>query len=193
MARETCARKVTFFPYKSGAFGTPVALINCVGFNTKNNYKEREYSSDGVIESSTSRIESVDVELEMSTSMMPEIMSKITGQTYSDCKLVTRVGASIPVGAIAYEIGMDDESCRRRVLYSVSLRNDEKNNTTDSEGETIKFTGKAIPFYTSPSVLDVDLLMDSTEVEKSSDADVKADFDAFFTKVILPITPSPTK
>lgn len=190
MARETSASKITFFPFQeeTSDFGTAVALTNCVGINTKNNYKEIEYSADGKVENSSSRLESADVELEMSSAMMPAIMSKITGQVYNKAKLVTRVGVAIPQGAIAYEIAMDDGSYRRRVLYNVNLRKDEQNNTTDSEGETIKFSGKAIPFEAIEGKYDVDLIMDSTEVAALTEADatIKTEFESFFTKVVLP-------
>lgn len=190
MARETAAKKVTFFPFQeeTNDFGAPIALINCVSFNTKNNYKEVEYSSDGKVERSSSKLQSVDVEMEMSSSMMPAIMSKITGQVYSKAKLVTRVGTSIPQGAIAYEIEMDDGSYRRRVLYNVNLKKDEQNNTTESDGETYTFSGKAIPFEAIPGQYDVDLLMDSTEVAALTEDDVaiKTEFENFFTKVVLP-------
>lgn len=189
MARETFASKVTFFPFVDGVFGEPIPLKHCVGFNTKSNYKEIEYSSDGTIEKSSSKIESVDIELEMSTAMGLDTMSKITGQVYENAKQVTRVGQAIQQGAYAYEIAMDDGSYRRRVLYSANLRNDEKNNSTDSEGETVTFTGKAIPFEAIVGFLDVDLTMDSKEVAKSIDEAIKLEFKNFFTEVVLPPVP----
>lgn len=189
MARETYASKVTFFPFVDGVFGEPIPLTNCVGFNTKNNYTDISYSSDGRIEKSSSKLESVDVEMEMSTSMGLDIMSKITGQVYEDCKQVTRVGVTIPQGAYAYEIAMDDGTYRRRVLYNVNLRNDEKNNTTDSEGEVVKFSGKGLPFEAITGYLDTDLTMDSAAVSKSVNEATKLEFKNFFTEVVLPPVP----
>lgn len=190
MARETIARKVHFFPFVNGDFGTAVALKWCVSLSTKNNYNDISFSGDGVIEESTSKIQSVDVELEMSSSLTPAIMAQITGQTYDKCKLVTMVEDTPIEGALAYEILMTDGSTRRRVLYNVSLRSEEKSNETESKGETIKFTGQAIPFEYAPSKLAVDLLMDSTEVGKSTDETIKAEYANFFTEIVLPSTTS---
>lgn len=191
MARELGARNVTAFPMQSlnGTYGVSIPLKNCVSINVKNNYDEREYYSDGGIENSLSTLKSADVELEMSSNMSLSTLSEITALDYAHGKLTTGTSSSAPRIALAYEIIMDDETTRKRVLYNVTLRKEESNNETESEGETFTLIGKAVPIeYMSKQY--VDLTMGEIDIENGEEVEekikIKAEYDSFFTKVVMP-------
>lgn len=193
MARELGVRKLHAFPMESsGSYGEAIQMKNCVTFNTTNNYKEREYYSDCTTENSSATLESVDVEIEMSSSMGYALLAKITAMEYEKGKASTVVGAKIPQFALAYEILMDDGSTRRRVLYNCNLKKDEQSNESESEGETWTLSGKALPVEINGKMY-VDTLMSQTEIEALDDPDkskYKTEFDKFFEKVVLPGAPS---
>lgn len=179
MARETYASKVTFFPKTGETYGTPVQLKWCTNFKTKNNYKTSEQKADGTIEKVKNKLESVDIELGLSSQLPLEIECKLTGAEFNKgMKIVS--SNTVPVeGAIAYEIADDDGNAkRRRVLTNVTLNKDERENSTDSEGEEFKFSGKAIA--DTNGVLDIEI----DQEEMKEDASIKALWDKFFTEVI---------
>ena len=59
--------------------------------------------------------------------------------------MTTVIGGVVQPFALAYEILMDDNTTRRRVLYNCNLRKEEQSNETESEGEEWTFTGKSLP------------------------------------------------
>lgn len=188
MARELGPRKITFFPLTSDSgaepvYGEPISLPWAVNFGTKNNYKEGEYKADMKVEKSTQVLESVDVEIEVSSDLPPKVEASICGNVYKDCKKITKSTTRPIEGAIAYEIVMDeDDYVRRRVIHKVTLSKEEQSNDVDSDGETFKFTGKGIALVSND---DIELTMDQKEVEESGvDPKIKAEWDAFFTKVV---------
>ena len=194
MARELGARNVTAFPFQSGGvYGTAIPLKNCVAINVKNNYDEKEYYSDGGIENSISTLKSADVELEMSSNMPLSTLGKITALNYEYGKLTTGTSSDAPRIALAYEIIMDDDTTRRRVLYNVTLRKEESNNETESDGETFVLNGKAVPIEYGNKRY-VDLTMGETDIESMEENEektkIKAEYDKFFTKVIFPGAPA---
>ena len=186
MARELGIRNVTIFPMTADSpdvtYDSAVPLKWAVSLETKNNYSEKEYKDDMHIEKSSKRLDSVEVTLELSSNTPPSVDAKITGATYNKCKRVTTVGFTPLAIALAYEIVMDDDTVRRRVLYNVGLSRDEQKNDVESDGETYIYSGKAIPL---PTTGEVDLLMDQKEVNASEDEGVKTEFKNFFTAPVF--------
>ena len=193
MARELGVRNLTAFKREGESYGQAVRLKNCVSLNTTNNYNEREYYSDCTTEHSSATLQNVDVEIEMSSSMGLKLLAELTGQEYANGKMATVVGAVVPQFALAYEVLMDDNTTRRRVLYNCNLRKEEQSNETESEGETWTLVGKALPIDINGKEY-VDLWMGESEINAIVDADTKAkykkEFNEFFTKVIMPGEPA---
>lgn len=194
MARELGARKLTAFPLESiGTYGDAITLKNCVSLKTTNNYKEIEYYSDCTTENSSATLQSVDVEIVMSSAMGLKLLSELTGQEYLNGKMATVVGGVVPQFALAYEVSMDDNTTRRRVLYNCNLRKKEQSNETESEGETWTFTGKALPVEIEGKQY-LDLWMSESEIEAIVEPDTKskykAEYEKFFTSVIMPGEPT---
>lgn len=192
MARELGVRNLTAFKLESeGTYGTVIPLKNCVSFNAKNNYKDYENYSDCTTEDSSSILQNADVEIEMSSSMGYELLAKLTGAEYVKGKISTVVGGKIPRFALAYEILMNDASTRRRVLYNCNLKKDEQTNETESEGEVWTLTGKALPVDIDGKQY-VDTSMALSEIEELEDPDkakLLAEYNNFFTKVVMPGVP----
>ena len=99
----------------------------------------------------------------------------------------------IPQFALAYSIVLDDGTERRRVLYNCNLRKEEQSNETDSEGETWTLSGKAIAVEIDGKLY-VDTILDQKEIEAIVEPETKgkykAEFDGFFTQVVMPGTPT---
>ena len=194
MARELGVRKLTAFKLESiGTYGNAIPLKNCVSLNTTNNYKEREYYSDCTTEHSSATLQNVDVEIEMSSAMGLKLLAELTGLEYSNGKMAGIVGAVVPQFALAYEVLMDDNTTRRRVLYNCNLRKEEQTNETESEGEVWNFVGKALPVEIEGEQY-VDLWMSESEINAITEPETKAKYVAeyakFFTSVIMPGEPA---
>ncbi|WP_111930469.1 hypothetical protein [Clostridium tertium] len=190
MARELGAKNLTAFKIQSGGtYGTAIPLKNCVSIKSTNNYKEIEYYSDCTTEYSSSNLQNVDVEIEMSSSLGLKLLAELTGQEYANGKMSTVVGGQIPQIALAYSIMMDDGNERRRVLYSLNLKKEEQNNETESEGEIWTFTGKAVPVEINGKEY-VETYIDKFDIEAIEDeaekASAKAEYESFFESVVLP-------
>ena len=188
MARELGVKNLTAFKIEEGGrYGTAIPLKNCVSLNTTNNYKEIEYSSDCSTEYSAAALQNVDVEIEMSSGMGLKLLAELTGLEYVNGKMATNVGGVMPQMALAYEILMDDNTVRRRVLYSLNLRKEEQSNETESEGETWTLKGKALPVNINGKQY-VDLWMSESEIAALSTGKVEAqaEFNKFFTTVVMP-------
>ena len=194
MARELGVRKLHAFKLESeGTYGPAIPLKKCVSLNTTNNYTEIEYYSDCTTEHSSATLQSVDVEMEMSSAMGLKLLAELTGQEYANGKMATLVGGEVPQIALAYEILLDDNTTRRRVLYSLNLRKEEQSNETESEGETWTFTGKALPVEIEGKQY-VDLWMSESEIEAITEPETKtkykAEYEKFFTSVVMPGEPT---
>lgn len=194
MARELGVRNLTAFKLQStGQYGSAIPLKKCVSLNTTNNYKEIEYYSDCTTEHSSATLQNVDVEIEMSSAMGLKLLAELTGQEYANGKMATLVGGEVPQIALAYEILLDDNTTRRRVLYSLNLRKEEQTNETESEGETWTFSGKALPVEIEGKQY-VDLWMSESEIEAIETPDTKTKYQTeyknFFTKVVMPGEPA---
>lgn len=190
MARELGEKNLTAFKIQSGGtYGTAIPLKNCVSIKSTNNYKEIEYYSDCTTEYSSSNLQNVDVEIEMSSSLGLKLLAELTGQEYANGKMSTVVGGQIPQIALAYSIMMDDGNERRRVLYSLNLKKEEQNNETESEGEIWTFTGKAVPVEINGKEY-VETYIDKFDIEAIEDeaekASAKAEYESFFESVVLP-------
>ncbi|MDU2266693.1 hypothetical protein [Clostridium celatum] len=180
MARETFASKVTFFPMtESGRYGEAVKLQWCTNLKTKNNYKTGEQKADGTIEKVTTRLETVDIELGLSSQLPLSIEAKLTGAEYENGLKIVKSTTAPVVGALAYEIADDEGNpMRRRVLRNCTLSKDERSNESESEGEELKFTGKAI----ADSNGDVEFELDIKEIGENTAN--KSLWDSFFTAPI---------
>ena len=194
MARETGVKNLTAFKLESGVtYGEAIPLKHCVSLNTTNNYTEISYNSDCTVEYSSARLDDVDVEIEMSSVMGYKLLAELTGMEYVNGKASTIVNSVFPQFALAYSIVLDDGTERRRVLYDCNLRKEEQNNETDSEGETWTLSGKALPVEIN-GVLYIDTILDQKEidaiVETTTKAKYKAEFDGFFTSVVMPGEPT---
>lgn len=190
MARELGVRKLTAFKMEStGTYGAPITLKHCVSLNTTNNYKEIEYYSDCTIEHSSATLQNVDVEIGMSSAMALELLAKLTGLEYANGKMAGVVDAVVPQFALAYEVLMDDNTTRRRVLYNCNLRKEEQSNETESEGEVFTFVGKALPVEIGDKHY-IDLWMSETEINSIAETGTKAkyveEYANFFTDVVMP-------
>ena len=186
--RELGVRNLTAFKLNNGGtYGAAIPLKNCVSLNTTNNYKEIEYSSDCITEYSAATLQNVDVEIEMSSGMGLKLLAELTGLEYANGKMATSVGGVMPQMALAYEILMDDNTVRRRVLYSLNLRKEEQSNETESEGETWTLKGKALPVSINGKQY-VDLWMSESEINSLSTGkeQAQAEFNKFFTTVVMP-------
>lgn len=178
MGRELSASKVTFFPKTADGFGQPVQLPWCVNLSTTDNYETKSTKGDGRIESSFSRLTDVDISLELSSQLPIETLCKVIGTEYQKGMMIKTTSNQSARGLLAYEIDKDGDGCRRRALLNCYLTLNERGNSTDSEGETYKFEGKAIGDANN----DVEIFMDEQAVEAEADAKVKEVFDSFFTK-----------
>lgn len=188
MARELGVRNLTAFKLQAGGtYGTAIALKNCVSLSTTNNYTEIEYYSDCTTEHSSATLQNVDVEIEMSSAMGLKLLAELTGMEYANGKMATVVGGVMPQMALAYEILMDDNTTRRRVLYSLNLRKEEQSNETESEGETWTLVGKALPVEIEGKQY-VDLWMSESEIAAMIEGKeaAQAEYAKFFTSVVLP-------
>lgn len=193
MARELGVRNLTAFKLESeGTYGPAIPIKDCESLSTTNNYKEIEYYSDGKTEYSSSILQNVDIETGMSSSMGYQLLSSLTGAEYIKGKMSTVVGGKIPQFALAYEIIMVGGSSRRRVLYNCNLKKDEQSNETESEGEVWTLTGKALPVEIEGKQY-VDTSMALSEIEELEDPDkskLLAEYNNFFTKVVMPGVPT---
>lgn len=190
MARELGVRKLTAFKVESeGAYGSAIPLKNCVSLKTTNNYTEIEYYSDCTTEHSSATLQNVEVEIVMSSNMGLKLLAELTGLEYANGKMATVIGGVVPQFALAYEILMDDNTTRRRVLYNCNIRKEEQSNETESEGEEWTFTGKALPVEFEGKQY-IDLWMSESEINAITGPEIKskykAEYDKFFTSVVLP-------
>ena len=193
MPRELGVRKLTAFPLQTGGtYGGAIALKNCVSLKTTNSYKEIEYYSDCTTEQSSAILQYVEVEMIMSSNMGLKLLAQLTGLEYANGKMAGVVGSVVPQFALAYEVLMDDNTTRRRVLYNCNLRKEEHSNETESEGEEWTFTGKALPIEVEDKQY-VDLWMSESEINAIESPDYKSKYQAeyakFFTSVIMPGEP----
>ena len=193
MPRELGVRKLTAFKLENeGTYGSALPLKNCVSLKTTNSYKEIEYYSDCTTEHSASILQYVDVEMVMSSSMALKLLAELTGLEYANGKMAGVVGSAVPQFALAYEVLMDDNTTRRRVLYNCNLKKEEQSNESESEGEEWTFTGKALPVEIEDKQY-VDLWMSESEINSIVESETKAkyvaEYNKFFTTVIMPGEP----
>lgn len=194
MPRELGVRKLTAFKLENeGTYGSALPLKNCVSLKTTNSYKEIEYYSDCTTEHSSAILQYVEVEMIMSSNMGLELLAKLTGLEYDNGKMAGVVGSVVPQFALAYEVLMDDNTTRRRVLYNCNLRKEEHSNETESEGEEWTFTGKALPVEIEDKQY-IDLWMSESEINAIKEPETKnkyvAEYAKFFTSVIMPGEPT---
>lgn len=194
MPRELGVRKLTAFPLETeGTYGEAIPLNNCVSLKTTNNYKKIEYYSDCTTEHSSAILQYIEVEMVMSSNMGLKLVAELTGLEYENGKMAGVIGSVVPQFALAYEVLMDDNTTRRRVLYNCNLRKEEQTNETESEGEVWNFVGKALPVEIEGEQY-VDLWMSESEINAIVEPETKAkyvtEYGKFFTSVIMPGEPA---
>lgn len=199
MAREIGVSNITFFPLLTDTaggtptFGEPLKVPWAVNFETEDEYSEGGYYGDNITENSIRKLSKVNVTMEVSSDTPPSLDAKLTGKYHDKARSVSSTRQTAPRGAIAYEILMDDDTVRRRVIYNVALtRNSQSNSTVEDsvDGKTYTYEGIGIPLQSNS---DVDLIMDQKEVEtyvadsvtNTDHAEVKAEWEGFFTNVVL--------
>ena len=194
MPRELGVRKLTAFPLETeGTYGEAIPLNNCVSLKTTNNYKKIEYYADCTTEHSSAILQYIEVEMVMSSNMGLKLVAELTGLEYENGKMAGVIGSVVPQFALAYEVLMDDNTTRRRVLYNCNLRKEEHSNETESEGEEWTLSGKALPVEIEGKQY-VDLWMSESEIEAIVEPDIKtkykAEYEKFFKTVIKPGEPT---
>lgn len=199
MAREVGISNITFFPLLTDTpagvptYGEAIKIPWAVDLETENEYSEGSYYADNITENSLQKLAKVNVTMEVSSDTPPALDAKLTGKYHDKARSISSTRQKSPRGAIAYEILMDDDTVRRRVIYNVALtRNSQSNSTVEDsmDGKTYTYEGVGIPLQSNS---DVDLVMDQKEVEKyvadtetnTDHAEVQAEWDGFFTDVVL--------
>ena len=199
MAREVGISNITFFPLLTDTpagvptYGEAIKIPWAVDLETENEYSEGSYCADNITENSLQKLAKVNVTMEVSSDTPPALDAKLTGKYHNKARSISSTRQKSPRGAIAYEILMDDDTVRRRVIYNVALtRNSQSNSTVEDsmDGKTYTYEGVGIPLQSNS---DVDLVMDQKEIEayvkdkeKNTDyAEVQTEWDEFFEKVVL--------
>ena len=199
MAREIGVSNITFFPLltdNSGSqptYGEAIKIPWAVNFETEDEYSEGSYYADNITENSIKKLAKVNVTMEVSSDTPPALDAKLTGKYHDKARSVSSTRQKAPRGAIAYEILMDDDTVRRRVIYNVTLtRNSQSNSTVEDsmDGKTYTYEGVGIPLQSNS---DVDLVMDQKEVEEyvadtvtnEDYSEVQAEWEGFFNEVVL--------
>lgn len=199
MAREVGISNITFFPLLTDTpagvptYGEAIKIPWAVDLETENEYSEGSYYADNITENSLQKLAKVNVTMEVSSDTPPALDAKLTGKYHNKARSISSTRQKSPRGAIAYEILMDDDTVRRRVIYNVALtRNSQSNSTVEDsmDGKTYTYDGVGIPLQSNS---DVDLVMDQKEIEayvkdteKNTDyAEVQTEWDEFFENVVL--------
>lgn len=199
MAREVGISNITFFPLLTDTpagvptYGEAIKIPWAVDLETENEYSEGSYYADNITENSLQKLAKVNVTMEVSSDTPPALDAKLTGKYHNKARSISSTRQKSPRGAIAYEILMDDDTVRRRVIYNVALtRNSQSNSTVEDsmDGKTYTYEGVGIPLQSNS---DVDLVMDQKEIEayvkdteKNTDyAEVQTEWDEFFENVVL--------
>lgn len=150
MAREIGISNITLFPITREAadavvYGQAMPVKWAVSLESTINYSESAYYADNIQEFSNKIITGIDLSLEMSSNISPDVDAKITGKHYADGFAVTHANALTPAYAIAFEVKMDNGNLRRVVYYKTTLTREGQTNETVSDSvtyQTYTYTGK---------------------------------------------------
>ena len=171
---------------------SPIDVKYAVSLEVENENATGEYYGDNIIEHSVNQLSKMNVTLEVSSQISPEDDAQIRGLKTGKGKVGTGVDANPPYFALMYEVKMDDDTIRKKVIYKVKFtRNSHANATQEDaiEGQTYTYEGVAVPLVYN-GVLD--MAMDQKEVLEYVDAGhanagtVEDHFEKFFNKVIMP-------
>ena len=165
-----------------------------VSLEVENENATGEYYGDNIIEHSVNQLSKMNVTLEVSSQISPEDDARIRGLTPIKGKVGTGIDANPPYYALMYQVKMDDDTVRNKVIYKVKFTRNSHTNATQEdsvEGQTYTYEGVAVPL-TYNKVLD--MAMDEAEIMDyiglpvpPLDADVAEDHLLnFFDRVILP-------
>ena len=204
MAREVGISKIKLFPLITDEVGKPVEydkdnafyLPWAVNLETETEFSEGSYYADNKIENSIRKVSSMNITLEVSSDTPPELDAKITGRLHIGAKSSTTADTMGTEFALAYEIAMDDDTVRKRILYKVKLARTGQTNATQEdsiEGQTYTYEGTALPLVGEGGEGAFDMIMDEKEVNNyvAPPAGVPEDvvqnqFVNFFVEPILP-------
>lgn len=150
MAREVGISNITLFPITretadAVVYGQAMPVKWAVSLESTINYSESAYYADNIQEFSNKMITGIDLSLEMSSNISPDVDAKITGKHYADGFAVTHANALPPAYAIAFEVKMDNGNLRRVVYYKTTLTREGQTNETVSDSvtaQTYTYTGK---------------------------------------------------
>ena len=150
MAREIGISNITLFEIENETpaavqYGQAMPVKWAVSLESTINYSESAYYADNIQEFSNKMITGIDLSLEMSSNISPDVDAKITGKHYADGFAVTHANALPPAYAIAFEVKMDDGNLRRVVYYKTTLTREGQTNETVSDSvtaQTYTYTGK---------------------------------------------------
>ena len=163
-----------------------------VSLEVENENATGEYYGDNIIEHSVNQLSKMNVTLEVSSQISPEDDAKIRGLNTMKGKVSTGIEANPPYFALMYQVKMDDDTVRNKVIYKVKFTRNTHTNATQEdavEGQTYVYEGVAVPLVYNKVL---DMAMDETEVMDfvatgAAGTDVAEDhFLNFFDRVILP-------
>ena len=150
MAREIGISSVTLFPVLNETdiditYGPAIPVKWAVSLESTLNYSESAYYADNVQEFSSKLLTNIDLTLEMSSNISPEIDAQITGKYFINGTAITSANTLPKPFAVAFEVKMDDGNLRRFVYYKTIFARENISNETVSDSvtaQTYTYTGK---------------------------------------------------
>ena len=178
MAREIGISNITLFPIEREEanavhYGAAMAVKWAVSLESTINYSESAYYADNIQEFSSKMITGIDLSLEMSSNVSPDVDAKITGKHYKDGFAITHANALPPAYALALEIKMDNGNLRRVVYYKSTFTREGQSNETVSDSvtaQTYTYTGKCSALQHNGAFM---LVMDKSVIEAMTDGPEK--------------------
>lgn len=163
MAREIGISNVTLFPVQNETnidiqYGQAVPVKWAVSLESTLNYSESAYYADNIQEFSSKLLTSIDLTLEMSSNISPEIDAQITGKYFINGTSITSANALPKPFALAFEVKMDDGNLRRFVYYKTIFTRENISNETVSDSVTAQvytYNGKCSALLKNNSFMSV--------------------------------------
>ena len=163
MAREIGISSVHLFPVLNETdidinYGPAIPVKWAVSLESTLNYSESAYYADNVQEFSSKLLTNIDLTLEMSSNISPDLDAQITGKHFINGTVITSTNALPKPFAIAYEVKMDDGNLRRFVYYKTIFTRENISNETVSDSvtaQTYTYTGKCSALLKNNSFMSV--------------------------------------
>ena len=191
MAREIGISNVTLFPVQNETnidiqYGQAIPLKWAVSLESTLNYSESAYYADNIQEFSSKLLTSIDLTLEMSSNISPEIDAQITGKYFINGTAITSANTLPKPFAVAFEVKMDDGNLRRFVYYKTIFTRENISNETVSDSVTAQvytYNGKCGALLKNNSFMSV---MDKAVIDAMPPGPDKVDaelaWNNFFTE-----------